>query len=256
MLQGANILEFFTSLELRFWNFVDIKDYCVVFQNSKVPPFIFLHITAETAGTVQLYNALNDEAVGSAHALTITDIVGSTYKTISFAGATIANQHDCYYYLKVTIGTDIFYSEVFSWETTLTDYFKIKVTSANVTYMGTYELPYSTIVPEFYLQYNGVEFNSKINEEGVEKPYGDIPIYNMLTLERTAEINGTSQVFRFLAALRIFEVNGTIEVTFNGVARNIYDIKLEAKDKENFGEEILMALTYKETDYISARNEI
>ncbi len=255
MLQGINIFDFFTNINSRRWNNADIREYCVIFKTGFVPPFIVINKTNEIIATVSLINEDTKETVDT-YNIDLIDSGDSGYKILPFIQKELPNKDCGYYYFKVKIGNNEYYSEVFGWMDNVSKLVKFDIYSENVTFANEHELPYKSILNKFYLFYNGDSINSEISEIGVEKPYGDIPLFSTLNILRTLNINGTKQIFRYLSSLRILHINGIINITINGEKRQIYDIRCEVESDDSFGICMQVNFIYKELDFISVRNEI
>jgi hypothetical protein len=256
MLQGVNIFDFFYNLEDRRWDNADIKEYCVIFQNSIIPGFIVVLQTAETTASLDFIDAITDEVIQNYSINTIYDSDITGYKIILFVETTKTGVDDGYYYYKITIGSSIYYSEVFEWRTNLSNLIKFDIFSENTTMGEGHNMPFSDLHNIFYLQTNGVSLTPDITEKGSEKPYGDIPVFSTVNYLRTLNINGNDQILTYLAAIRIFEVNGIIKITIKGKEKLVYDTKCEILEDDTFGDTIILNFLYKEIDYLSVRNAI
>ena len=255
MLQGINIFDFFESINSRRWNNADIKEYCVVFATGFVPPFIVVKKTTATQALVKLINEVTGEEEIS-WTVSMNDSDEEDYKILTFVQKTLADKECGYYSFEVTVNTKTYYSEVFGWSDNLSKLAKFEVYSESVTFAGVHELPMASISNTFYLFQNGSIINAEIPEDGVEKPYGDIPLFNTLNILRTISINGTNQIFRYLSALRVLHVNGQVDVTIDNEKRQIYDIRCEVDTDNSFGIYVQINFIYKEIDFVSVRNEI
>lgn len=253
MLQGNNPIQFFENLEdTRFKN-ADILDFIVIYQNSKIPPFSVIHVTEETTASIILRDENNEEIV-TIGGLIVED--QGDAKSITFVGADSAGNDDGCYYIELIIGTEHFYSEFFSWKTDLYKFLGFEIASADITIGNKYKLPLSLFTNNFYLQYNGISIESEINEDGVEKPWGDIPSFSTSNIRRKANINGTDQIFRMLSSIRPIKVNADVNIKIKGIKYSIYDTNVEIADDNTFGESMIIDFSYKESDFISTRNEI
>lgn len=253
MLSGINILGFFKSVADQRWNNADIKEFTAVFKNGTMPSFIIVVDSDGIAGTVELINIIENEVVTS-KPIVVTESNGR--KILSFTSVQHAGQDDGNYYLKITIDTDIFYSEVFDWCTDISTFVKLSIDSSDITMGGVHVLPYSTTPIVFYLKYNGRSIDVEINEDGSEKFYGDIPAFSAANIIQTLEVNGTAQIFKMLSSLRPFWVNGEIIIEASGYENIIYDTVAEIKESDSFDETIIINFKYRDQDFIASRNEI
>lgn len=252
MLQGINILGFFkTKAESRFEN-ADIREFIVTYTSNIVPCFILLVPSVEVAATLKVFSIDNVEVFSDNIVVTDAGIL----KLLMFAGNTIQDFNDDHYYIEITIGLIKYYSEVYCVAADVSDLIGFDIVSSDVVMNGTYTLPFLSINPVFYLSYNGIAIENNVVEEGVEKYYGDIPVFSAVNIVRKAEINGTNQIFRFLSFLRALSVNGTITITCQGYSNLIYDPITESKDDSAFGDSIILSFSYREYNFIASKNEI
>ena len=261
MLIGNNTLMFFEDQTLQRWATADNKLVYPYFGINDMPAFVLISDTAEASATVQIFNADTDVAFGAAKTVTLT--TSGSNKQLFFAGfALAAGEAGCYYLKIVTNGAaETYYSEVFAWTTDSAANLKtlglLRVTAsslANYTLANTYNVNLSGITFECFIEVEEPELDADTNEEGDEKPQGDIPVFNTLSFKHKYEIFGTEGIFRFLSWLRQLEINGTVTFTYKGVAKSAFDIICE-KDSAS-KDTMAMSLEYKEDDYSSSRNAI
>jgi len=260
MLQGYNTLRYFETKDLQRWE--TTPQALVYFGINKIPAFILISSTAQTAATVQIFNADTDVAFGAAKTVTVT--TSGTKKILWFAGFTLSSGvAGCYYSKIVTAGaTETYYSEVFQWTTDSTanllelNLLKITAISGDITLGNTYQLVLTGFTFECFIEVEPPEFEPEITEQGDEKPYGDIAVYNTRVLKTKYNLLGTRDILIFLSGLRILKTNGTITFTYGGEATDAYDIVFEKSESLTNDDLISMSLTYSSSDFISARNEI
>lgn len=259
MLIGSNTLMFFEDKTLQRWITADNKFIYPYFGINVMPAFVLISDTAQTSATVQIFDASDDSSFGATQVVTVT--TNNTKKMLYFASVTLAaGVEGCYYLKIVTNGSaETYYSEVFSWTedsaANLKELGMLKITAsslADYTLANTYAMNLTGITFECFLEVEDPELDSGIKEEGNEKPYGDIPVFNTLAFKHEYELFGTEGIYRFLCFLRILKTNGTITFTYNGVAKDSYDIICE-KDSAS-KDTMSMSLEYKENDYSSSRN--
>jgi len=257
-----NTLQFLEDKTLQRWDNADNKQLYFYFLEQTIPAFVFVSDTAQSTATVQLFNKITEVAVGAAQSVTIT--TSGTKKILSYAGVTLpATGLDCgSFYLKIVTGASVetYYSQVFGWVNTATansatsNLLKITAVSSNISLSNLYTIPLTGITYSCYIETEQPVEDADITEEGNEKPYGDIPVFNTLAFTYEHEIFGTKDIFRFLCGLRILKTNGTITFTYRGVDIHAYDITCEKDDSTE--DTMSMKLKYKDTDYISSSNEI
>lgn len=251
MLQGFNIFDFYTDKNFRKWNKADFNEYVPIFKTNSAPAFVVLTSLIEAAGTFKLLNADTENEINSGNII-VSESNGISI--LSYYGEELADNDDCYCYYEITFGADVYYSDVFGWFTDTSKLIGIKIESSDVTIGFDNIIPFSQYIYEFFLQPIGVNIESETNEDGVEKPYGDIPAFSTTSIIRNVIINGDNQIYRFLSFIRALNVNGSIQVTINGVTKDCYDFSVEVENNEGFGEMMSLLLKYKEFDFISSRN--
>jgi len=266
MYRGINIFPFYSNLNRTRWNNPnsDIKENCAVFKNEKVPPFLFYIETLDTQVEASIVN-IEDESIEQSFTCTIVSDINS-FKLIKFLSTTyiIPSIPDGYYYIKLKLkpSNTYFYSEIFALKTNpyINELLRVVIQSSNITLSGVHNVPFSEISAiEFFLFINGITLTGEINEDGIEKPYGNMPVFNTLNIKHSVEINCTNDILRYLHALRIFETNGAIYIAQGNLSDTlpeVYGIEISVKDEYNFGDHIIAELVYREKDYISTRNEI
>ena len=108
-----------------------------------------------------------------------------------------------------------------------------------------------------YFETNKVTEEYEINEEGVEKSYGVIPLHVSRNHMFTYEITGYLKTFDYLAGLRVVKANGTVTTVLNGETYEIYDIALPEKKGTYGNSDILVIdLKFKVKDYLQTYNLI
>lgn len=254
MLRGYNHIKFYENKALQRWLTADIEDYVTIFETNTIPSFVLISDTAFASASGQIYNAKTDETIGNSFSITVT--VNDDSKQLKYLGSSLVDQDCGYYYIKITAGGDEYYSEVFGWQDDVSELLKITSTSSNITLAGKYEIDLTGITYTSYYFAESADTDSEIDEEGVEKPYGDIPVFNTRTLIDAFEILGTREIFEYVSGLRILKTNGTVNLTYKNISADVYDIQTEKKESTAFDEVVVITMKFKEEDYISARNEI
>lgn len=266
MLRGINILGFYNSFQHSRWNNTDIRDYIVTFQKGIVPVF-FLPLRTGNIEEVQcdIINVTTNEVVDTFDLVRVnypdsnvlvkchghyfeTALEGSYYLGIKFVG--YSSYTRC--------------SEVFQWLSQPISnknlaYFKYK--SYDLVLNNNMILDYSVVqnyFTDFYLYYNGVSVSCEIVEDGVEKPYGNVPVFNTITTKNIVEINGTKDILKFLFLLRLIETNGEVTITLNSgfETYTCKNISVSIKDDNSFTDNTIINFEFSDEDYISVRNEI
>lgn len=252
---GYSTLGFHTTLANRRWNWADNKHVEMVFDTGHIPGFHLIIDTVATIVEVKAYNAFTDEMVEPSFPVTVT--TSGDKKYFRFAGADVPGLSEGYYYLAILVSNwERYYSDVFGWKDNPSEMLKVEATGDDVLLGAEHLLDMTDFTFEGYLYCEEGESEAEIVEEGVEKPYGNRPIYNTRNIVNSFEITGNRAIYKFLSGLRILEVNGTVVFTFNGIEMTAYDINVEKKESNAFDETIILTLKFKEQDYLSTVNAI
>lgn len=267
MYRGINILQFYpVSKDIVPWFSTDNKDNVVSFYIGTQPDFILYveHATTPVI-TINLRDAETNNIVRTTVVNSTADASGFyRIKFINNTPVSYGTQRFLYYELTNVSGVsgNVLYSDVFAWNGNSYNFpnrlARFEIVSQNLTLAGIHNVPFSEyLLFNFMLNHNGYSISGEVTEDGVEKPHGNIPVFNTLNIKHLIEINGNKCILRFLLALRIFEVNGIVKINEdNGSVREIYGIEVNVKEENSFGDFIIIELSFREKDYISTRNEI
>lgn len=229
------------------------------FETNKIPTFQL--ITDETISDSNFQYTLYDidDNVISTASRTIasdTNYSNTTYYRLIFLGATISGQDDGFYYLKIEYDSTTLYSDVFCWQTDVSDYLKIEATSTDIG-IGEFDLNMSGFTYTVYLDAKNSLFDYEISEEGVEKSYGNLPLFNSRNKINEFEITGYRVTQDFLSGLRTLWTNGTVTLTYKGDEFDIYDIEpVEKKENYSYSDILILLLKFKRKDYLRTINSI
>jgi hypothetical protein len=200
----------------------------------------------------------NEISSGSVTVENDTNTAGTDYSRLIFPGATLTSKDDGYYSLEITYDTtNKVYSDVFCWETDVSEYLKIVATSTDIL-IGGYTLNMDGFIYTVYLDVNEPIDDYEINEEGVEKTYGDKGLFNSRNHISTFEITGYKATLSFLAGLRTVGLNGTVTLTYQGEGVEVYDIENpEKKETAGYGDVFLILdFKFKIADYLQTKNTV
>lgn len=252
---GYSTLGFHPQLVQRRWNWADNKHVEMVFETGHIPAFHLILDTLATVAEVKVFNAFTDEGVEPSFPITVEASGDKMY--FRFAGADVAGLLEGYYYLGILIDEeDDYWSDVFGWKDDPSDMLKVEATGDDILLGAEHLLDMEDFTFKGYFYSEIGETEADINEEGVEKPYGNKPIYNTRNIVNSFEITGNRAIYKFLSGLRVLEVNGDVTFTYNGIEMSAYDINVEKKESNAFDETIILTLKFKEQDYLSAINAI
>lgn len=268
MLQGVNILAFYEDISNRRWDNTDVRDYIIYVDNTDIPGFIvskFIGGTHELTGQVGLFD-INNNFI-TAYELECYDSDGVTpasfnagNKVIKFAGVSDAELNLSHYYLQIELSDDSsYFSDVFAVNNSdvKNNLIGFSISSADLTFIEDVMFPMSSIYLKFYVPYGGINISAEVKEDGIEKTFGNIPIFSTVNILNKVEIYGNSQIFRVLAMLRVMNMSGgSVYILINNMYTKIYDSSVEVKDDSAFGDSIIITLSYREYNFLSSRNAV
>ena len=174
------------------------------------------------------------------------------YTVIKLTGAVASGQSDGKYYLKVSYGASEIFSDVFCWQTDLSDYLKISA-DTSAPKIGKFPLTDFVYVAYFKSVMFLEEFETQ--EEANEKTYGVVPIYTSRNRMHTHQVAGYNKTLNFLSGLRVLESNGTITITWQGEELEVYDIQAEPGNVVN-NNQYITDLKFKIQDYLQTYNNV
>jgi hypothetical protein len=257
MIYSYNILGVYTTKENR--QFDNTGNQCVLhhFETNKIPSIqLIIDDEVAVASYRLLDNNDNEVQTGSITVEPAENDALASYSRLILNGATTTAQEDGFYYLEITYDATIVYMDVFSWKTDLSKYLKIKAESTNI-FIGEFEINLDGFDYLVYLDVNGKINDYELEEEGVEKTYGNLPLFGSRNKISEFTITGYSKTHDFLSGLRLLWTNGTVTFTYKGDEFEVYDI--ENPDKNNsFGDSeiIILGLKVKRKDYLQTKNAL
>lgn len=259
MIYDYNILGFYLVKANRQYDRADNKYVLHHFETNKIPAFQLILNSVITTATYKLFDVDENEiANGSVTVENDTNDAGTAFSRLIFLGVTLSSQDDGLYYIEITYdSSNYIYSDVFCWETDVSEYLKIVATSGDML-IGEFKLNLTGFTYLVYLDVNDPVREYEIEEEGDEKTYGDEPLFNSRNSIKTFEVTGYGATLGFLAGLRTVYSNGAVTLTYAGESIEIYDIENpEAKEASEYGDTFLvMDFRFKTKDYLQTDNAI
>ena len=263
LLAQYNTLGFYTAKTARQWDKAlaenaDTEIHRVFFQTNNIPAFELI-VSVATSSTVQLMDS-TDTLVGSAKTVTVEASTG--YVKLIYLGETLTGGNvltDGDYSLKVTNGSEVYYSDVFGWTSDvdkLNDLVKITAVSSDIRLGRNYLVNISDFTFECYLNAIYLGINPEFEEEVSQRDGTNNVLYGNLVNQRQFDIDGCEYIFKFLLGLRVLESNGTVSITWKGVTYTANDIMAEKTEDHAT---ILMQIKLSFTDIseiVSVYNEI
>lgn len=265
MLAQFGILKIHETITNRQWENTGNKYLPIIFfQTTKVPYFeIILASSTDTSSCSYRIMDIDGNAITpSQSVLTATE---SSYKKVYFNGGTIPLPiPDGYYYIQISIGSLVFYTDVFGWtsDSNILNYNLLKVSiSASNIFIGknnAYELSLSSATLECYL--NVVNFNNiepDVQEDADENNGLTVPYYATMAKSFEWLIWGNSYIYEFLLAIRILCINGTGTITYMGISYEINDSVIEIKETFNGFDTMKISFKIKPSNNIlSVKNNV
>lgn len=255
MIYSYNTLGFYTTKINRQYDNTGNQRVLHHFETNKIPSIQIIIDTEITKATYILFSE-NDANISSGNVLVENDTTsnGIDYSRLILKNATTSLKDDGFYYLEITYGANKIYSDIFCWQIDVSEYLKISATSTNVK-IGQFILNLASFEYVVYLEAADANYEYEIEEQGIEKTYGNIPLFNSRNKINEFEITGYSKTLDFLAGLRILWSNGNITLKYKGDEFEVYDIENPSKsDTYNYSDIIVLTMKFKRKDYLQSIN--
>lgn len=254
---GYNMIGWHESLTARRWEYADNKNAEMVFTTGYIPGIHLIYYTKHAAATMQVFDAFTDVALPTVYNLAVATTPVTDMKYLKYVATTTAGLSDGYYYIRITVnGSEILFSDVFGWRTDHTGYLGFEITGDNILLGRFYALNMASFKFKGYLYAESGETDHEIVEEGIEKPYGNVPIYNTRNFVNSFEVIGNRAIYEFLSGLRVLETNGIIMFTYLGNTMYARDVVVEKKESSAFDEVVVITIKFKEWNNISTINDV
>jgi hypothetical protein len=155
-------------------------------------------------------------------------------------------------------GDNLAYTDVFCWQTDVSEYLKIEATTSNMV-IGGFEMNMTGFTYLVYLEVkeNGFTEEYPIEEEGKSKTFGDVGYFTSRNHEQQFEITGYRKTLGFLAGLRTVHTNGTVTLTYKNDISEIYDIESpDAAQSYTYSDILIINWKFKLVDYLQTTNKV
>ena len=198
-----------------------------------IPAFQIVLDDTITTASYEVFD-IDDNLIssGSVTVENASNTAGTAYSRLKFLGTTITSQEEGFYYLKITYdSSNYIWSDAFCWLDDVSELLKVSAVSSNIQ-IGEFEINLSGFTYEVYLDAKGIIPEYEITEEGDEKTYGVVPLFNSRNKLSEFQITGYWATLDFLAGLRILETNGTISITYLSDTFEVYNIENSEKVAE------------------------
>lgn len=257
MIFDFNTLRWYSVKGNRQYDNTENRSVVHHFETNKIPSFQLVIDSTITTATYKLYDVEDTEiSSGSVTVEHDTNENDVDYSRLIFLGTTLSGKDDGFYYIEVTHDGTPLYSDVFCWQTDVSDYLKIVATSSDMS-INDFSLNLTGFTYLVYLEAFDFTEDYEIEEEGSEKTYGVTTLFSSRNHSQTFDITGYRATEGFLAGLRTVQSNGVVTLTFKGEEFEIYDIEApEKKSNYNNTDIIIIGFKFKKADYLQTRNTI
>lgn len=242
---GINTLGFYLTKSDRVWDRTKNREEYIAFFMKSYTPSVYLLVGSATTATIQVYDELTEELLGSAENMIVS--TNGSLKSISYNGIQNQGYDEGFYSLVITTDEEVYYSDVFGWITTQDDYLKISVTSSNVAINNSVKsiLDYTDFEYLVYLKVvdtgNELDTQEKANiSNGVSELQ-----YGSTSVKRTFQVLCNEALMVFLGYLRILSGNGDVFITWRGVVRTAKEIEVTKEEVFNGSDLYDVKLVYK-----------
>jgi len=259
MIYSYNTLGFYTTKSNRQYDNTGNIRVLHHFETNKIPAFQLIMDTPVVASaSYELFDV--DDTLVSSGSVTIesdTNVAGTAYRRLIFLGATLSSKDDGFYWIKITYNsTKYIYSDMFCWQTDVSDYLKISADTTDM-FIGEFVLNMTGFTYLVYLKADESALDYDIKERGSEKSYGDIPLHSSRNKISEFEITGYRITQDFLAGLRQVWTNGVVTLTYKGDEFEIYDMENpETNSSYNYSATLILGFKFKRKDYLQSKNDI
>lgn len=257
MIYSYNVIGWYTNKDNRQYDNTGNERILHHFETNKIPSFQIVLVENVTTFQYQLYD-IDDNLIYSGNAATqqSTNNYGIGYSRLKLNEVSLSGNDDGFYYLKINYNSKSIFSDVFCWQTDLSDYLKVVATSSDIQ-IGEFIYDMGGFTYKVYLDAKSPNIEYEIEEEGIEKTYGNIPLFNSRNKISQFHITGYKTTFDFLAGLRILWTNGNVTLEYNGDEFEIYDMENpEVLDSYSYSDIIVMSLKFKRKDYLQSINDL
>jgi hypothetical protein len=245
LLANYNVLEVHDSLSKRRWDISDNPSAFIInFLTGYVPALQFIVDDASTA-SFELLDENDNVVSGSETNFTIESASG--YKRLIHLHEQLTGKDEGYYSFKITIDSDVYYSDMFCWRDDLSGFLKVKAYDLGDFYLGEadYRLNMENFVYECYVsaEYQRMELN--LPEEGEEVVGVTKTTYGSRTLTRVFQLDFHEYLFVFMSGLRILSANGMVQFSWDNKDYNAHDITVDIEDDPVEGDIYIILLKFK-----------
>jgi hypothetical protein len=234
-MQQYNLLRFFTDKRSRQWEKTPEDGSSFVFYPTGTIPSFSVNFNSsinDPAPTISaaLYD-FNDNLIISLPAYNGYEGLGSsvkdTYTQVLYTGSILSNQEENNCYLKLTINSTDYFSDVFVWKDDVSTLLKIDVSSSDIRVGETLINMMQGATSTFYINAEYLGIKPKIEQEGVNNNGITDVIFGSRTITREFQVDVNESIFMYLSALALLKSNGSISITWNYQTWIVSEILIE-----------------------------
>jgi len=236
-MQQFNLLRFFTDKRARQWEKTPDEGSAFVFyETGHVPSFCLILPSNPDDAPLSFDGVLCNSDDVEVYTLASG---GTSYKDrymqYIYVGAVIPDQVEDNYYFKVTIGSTIYYSEVFVWKDSVEGLLKFEVSSSDVKVSNKLIYMMQQVPTIFYLNAEYLGLKPSIDQEGVSKDGVTSIIYGSRVISRDFDVQANESTYIYLSALSLIQANGLVYITWGYETWTATEILVEELDNNHEG---------------------
>jgi len=225
-MQQFNPIRFFTDKRARQFEKTPDNIESMVFYEIGVVPAFCLLVPTNPAPAVsgKVYDSEDNEVYTLADGFVLSK---ETYSQIIYAGINLTEKIKGYYYLKVTIGTTDYFSDMFAWIDITEELLKFEVATSDIRINDNLLYMMDGVSSVFYLNAEQLGIKPKIDQVGNDQKAITNILYGSRAVPREFEIDANESIFMYLSALGLIKSNGSVLITWQYETWNASDILVE-----------------------------
>jgi len=228
-MQQFNPIRFFTDKRAtQFEKTPDNIESMVFYEIGVVPAFCLLVATNPDDPAPTFSGKVYDAEDNEIYTLADSFVSGKdTYSQIIYAGINLTGKVKGYYYLKVTIGTTDYFSDMFAWIDITAELLKFEVATSDVRVNDNLLYMMDGVSSTFYLNAEQLSIKPKIDQVGHDQKAITNILFGSRAVPREFEIDASESIFIYLSALGLLKSNGSVQITWKYETWNASDILVE-----------------------------
>jgi hypothetical protein len=162
---------------------------------------------------------------------------------------------DGYYYVKLTIDSTEYFSDVFRWTDDIRGKLKIKTETTSLR-INDYQAEYNYLYTEFFVKAAYLGIKPNIVQQGNENKAITDVLFGSRSIIREFDIDANDSIYIYLSALGLMQVNGEISLYWGSEYFNAVDILVEESTNHTDGFYQLKLSFVDEKETVSTMNII